>query len=480
MNAVHHGGARRAHRRCAARSTCSSPRSPITWPCCAGRPPTPRATSRWSGRRSPSRCCRWRRPPRTPADRASCRSSGSPTPDAEAARGQDPRHPGRRGRRRRQPRRLTMQTFAEAYNPAYTGEITRAQHRAGADAPGRAQGDRPPRRDVPVGQRGGEPRHRHPRGDRGGGRRGAHPRPDHVDRRGRRHRRHPGRRPELRRRHQRRRRSSTSPTSSTSTTAAAWTRRSSAWREADAEGNVNVSRFGRGRRCRRLHQHQPERPQAVFFLGTFTAGARASRSRDGALVIDDDRRGTEVPSTGSGRSPSTGDLAVERGQSRLLHHRAMRPAAHRPGSRTGRGRSGHRLRERDVLAHMGFRPVVATTCARWTRPSSATAPMGLRDRPPVGMDERFRFDRADRHRLRQLRGPDAWSRSQDADELAAELERRFADLGQRVHVVVNYDNFDLGPAAAPPSSPWSSARGTLLPLLHPVLDQRLLPPPVRP
>ena len=73
--------------------------------------------------------------------------------------------------------------------------------------------------------------------------------------------------------------------------------------------------------------------------------------------------------------------------------------------------------------------------------------MGLRDRPPVGMDERFRFHPAtdtvyvDFEGLQLVTAP-------DADGLAAELDRRFTDLGRRVHVVVNYDNFDLGPEAA--------------------------------
>jgi propionate CoA-transferase len=68
--------------------------------------------------------------------------------------------------------------------------------------------------------------------------------------------------------------------------------------------------------------------------------------------------------------------------------------------------------------------------------------MALRDRPTVGMDERFRFDRATDTVYVNFEGLRLVT-AQDADDLAAELDRRFADLGQRVHVVVNYDNFDL-------------------------------------
>ena len=40
--------------------------------------------------------------------------------------------------------------------------------------------------------------------------------------------------------------------------------------------------------------------------------------------------------------------------------------------------------------------------------------------------------------------------AQDADDRARELDRRFSALDRRVHVVVNYDGFDLGPDAADP------------------------------
>jgi propionate CoA-transferase len=36
---------------------------------------------------------------------------------------------------------------------------------------------------------------------------------------------------------------------------------------------------------------------------------------------------------------------------------------------------------------------------------------------------------------------------EEADKLADYLDRYFSRLGRKVHVVVNYDNFDLGPAA---------------------------------
>jgi propionate CoA-transferase len=76
-------------------------------------------------------------------------------------------------------------------------------------------------------------------------------------------------------------------------------------------------------------------------------------------------------------------------------------------------------------------------------------PMGLRDRRPVGMEERFRFDAATDTVYVNFEGLRLVT-AQDADDLAGELDRRFAALDRRVHVVVNYDNFELGPDAADP------------------------------
>jgi propionate CoA-transferase len=92
---------------------------------------------------------------------------------------------------------------------------------------------------------------------------------------------------------------------------------------------------------------------------------------------------------------------------------------------------------------MAVRPVVSDDLCTMEEVIFRDQPMALRDRPTVGMDERFRFDRATDTVYVNFEGLRLVT-AQDADDLAAELDRRFADLGQRVHVVVNYDNFDLG------------------------------------
>ena len=88
------------------------------------------------------------------------------------------------------------------------------------------------------------------------------------------------------------------------------------------------------------------------------------------------------------------------------------------------------------------------TCARWTRRSSPTR----------------RSDWASAHRSRSTNASTTTRDGNlvfinfegltldtldEAEELAAFLGRRLQELGRRVNLIVNYDNFELGRAAAP-------------------------------
>jgi propionate CoA-transferase len=214
--------------------------------------------------------------------------------------------------------------------------------------------------------------------------------------------------------------------------------------EADAEGNVNVSRFGRKVAGAGGFINISQNAKAVFFLGTFTARSRVA-VRDGALVLDDTGA---IPKFRDrvGQVTFNGRLAVERGQCVYyvtercvlrLTDQGLELVEVAPGIDV----------ERDVLAHMAVRPVVSDDLCTMEEVIFRDQPMALRDRPTAGMDERFRFDGATDTVYVNFEGL-RLATAKDADDLAAELDRRFADLGQRVHVVVNYDNFDLGPDAA--------------------------------
>jgi propionate CoA-transferase len=102
--------------------------------------------------------------------------------------------------------------------------------------------------------------------------------------------------------------------------------------------------------------------------------------------------------------------------------------------------------ERDVLARMGFRPQIAPDLREMDAAILTGAPLGLGERSPLTLDERVDY-RADLMFI-NFEGL-TLDTLEEAEALAAFLGRRLHDLGRRVNVIVNYDNFELGRAAAP-------------------------------
>jgi propionate CoA-transferase len=75
------------------------------------------------------------------------------------------------------------------------------------------------------------------------------------------------------------------------------------------------------------------------------------------------------------------------------------------------------------------------------------APLGLGERSPLTLDERV-DDRADDDLVFINFEGLILDTLEEAEALAAFMGRRLHDLGRRVNLIVNYDNFELGRAAA--------------------------------
>jgi propionate CoA-transferase len=213
--------------------------------------------------------------------------------------------------------------------------------------------------------------------------------------------------------------------------------------EVDAEGNVNVSRFRPKLAGPGGFVNISQNAKSVFFLATFSPKTQTV-IEDGRLRIVQDGASRRFVDhlqqlTFSGRYP------LERGQS--VHYITERcvfrlgPA----GLELSEVAPGVNI-EDDVLAYMEFKPIVPENVAVMDPRIFRDEPMGLARWTPLTMEERLTYD-AERNVVHVNFEGLRTATPDDVQELAAFLDRAFSRFGHRVHVVVNYDNFELLPPA---------------------------------
>ena len=212
--------------------------------------------------------------------------------------------------------------------------------------------------------------------------------------------------------------------------------------QADAEGNVNVSRFGPRLAGAGGFINISQSARKVVFVGSFCAGeCELACEPEGLRVVSDGKAKKFVAQvehrTFSGRH------AAENGQEVLYVTERCVFRLRPQGLELVEIAPGIDL-ERDVLARMDFRPAVASPLATMHERIFGSEPMGLRAQlVEIPFDARFKYDPARntlflnfaRFEVRSLATIEA---------IARKVEEICAPLGRRVHAVVNYEGFVLG------------------------------------
>jgi propionate CoA-transferase len=215
--------------------------------------------------------------------------------------------------------------------------------------------------------------------------------------------------------------------------------------EVDADGHVNVSRFGPKLAGAGGFINITQSARHLVFAGTFTAGGlRVAIDENGLQIVKEGRNRKFVKQVE--QITFNGAYAAEKGQPVLyVTERCVfeRTPAGMELVEVARGIDI----ERDILAHMDFRPVVnkpRLMDARIFRPE----PMQLEETLlGLGLGQRLTYDLERNTLFFNLEGMHIRTRD-DCDRVRRVIEDKVQEIGRKVALVANYDNFRLDAAVA--------------------------------
>ena len=220
--------------------------------------------------------------------------------------------------------------------------------------------------------------------------------------------------------------------------------------QADAAGNLNVSKFGPRLAGAGGFINISQNAKRVVFVGTFTAGGLKISIRGGKLSIDQEGTVKKFVRTVE-HVTFSGDYAAAKGQPVLyvtercvfrLTSEGMALIEVAPGIDI----------EQDILKQMNFEPVINGTPALMDARIFGDDVMGLKeDLFAVALEKRLVYDPRENlffvnFEAYAIRTPE------DIQAVKAAVAKVLDPLGHRVYAVVNYDHFSIVPELVGPYS----------------------------
>lgn len=210
--------------------------------------------------------------------------------------------------------------------------------------------------------------------------------------------------------------------------------------ECDARGNINVSRFGPKLAGAGGFINITQNSRTVVFMGTFTAGGLKIALNDGKLQILSEGKHRKFVERIE-QVTFSGEYAAKLGKKVLYVTERCVLALTPEGLELVEVAPGIDI-ERDILAHMAFRPIIREPALMDARIFQSAA-MGLKDTLlSISLLERISWQ-AERNQLfLNFQGLKLVT-PKDAHDVQEAVEHVCRDIGHKVNVIVNYDGFEI-------------------------------------
>jgi propionate CoA-transferase len=212
--------------------------------------------------------------------------------------------------------------------------------------------------------------------------------------------------------------------------------------QVDRVGNVNVSRFGTKLAGSGGFINISQNAKRLVFVGTFVVPSRC-RVQDGRLVIADGLVARKFLADVE-QCTFSGEYAAQSGQQVLYVTERCVFRLTPDGLELIEIAPWVDL-EKDVLAHIGFEPIVNGEPKLMDARIFAAEPMGLdHDLLTMPLEARFAYDTERNMFFLNMEGLSLATKD-EVEAIGFEVDRRLAAIGKKVQMVVNYDNFYLAP-----------------------------------